>query len=293
VRNILKLLVVFATVILVVMVVSIFTFIGIVVYDMVILPEMLQQEEAEKRKIENAELDASRSSEELLSEIATSTANKNPEIVSLAPATGIFVTTHTLPDSVNMEAGFTPKSLDSVKNSDMVDFDEYSTIKNVDYFLDNQIVIYDDKGQAVWATLGTGAVTAKAGTIKKLAKVDSDLKSQGYTLVILVGYRSEMLQEKLREHLKITLGISDGRFDLVASPGKSMHQQGQAVDVTIEKTDGSAIEVPSVYLDFSDDRLPANSKNNVALQALIKAMKKQGMNPYSGEWWHYTDGSKY
>lgn len=182
--------------------------------------------------------------------------------------------------------------INEVADSKLVKLSDYSNIKSADYFKYNKIWMFDSVGQKYRDYAYTGESFIKAGTLKKLIKVDEELKSKGYILVIWVAYRDNDLQEKLRQHLEITEGITDGRYDLVAAPGTSWHQFGTAVDVTLEKLDGTSLDMPSKYLDFSGNRLPTNHKNNVHLKALQEAMVNNGMEIYMGEWWHFNDKTK-
>lgn len=182
-------------------------------------------------------------------------------------------------------------SLDGISDHELVSVEKYSNINTSNYFKYNTIFVFDEQGtKSVFAN--SDDIFVKAGTLRKLIKVDDELKNQGYNLVIWIGYRDEKLQQQLREHLEITMGISKGRYDLVAPPGLSQHQKGTAVDVTLERTNGEHLEMPSAYLDFSDNRLPSLHKNNQALKALQDAMASSGMLIYDGEWWHFNDSNR-
>ncbi len=179
-------------------------------------------------------------------------------------------------------------SLEDISDHELVSVEKYSYIKSSNYFKYNKIFVFNEQGsERIFAN--SDDVYVKAGTLKKLIKVDEELKNQGYNLVIWIGYRDEILQQQLREHLEITMGIKEGRYDLVAAPGMSQHQMGTAVDVTLERIDGESLEMPSLYLDFSNNRLPSLHENNEALKVLQEAMLANEMQVYNGEWWHFND----
>jgi D-alanyl-D-alanine dipeptidase len=182
-------------------------------------------------------------------------------------------------------------SLEGVSDHELVSVEKYSTIKTSNYFKTNKIFVFTEHGtEEIYAN--SDDIFLKAGTLRKLIQVDEALKNRGYNLVIWIGYRDEELQRQLREHLEITMGISEGRYDLVSKPGTSYHQKGTAVDVTLERIDGDSLEMPSAYLDFTDNRLPSLHKNHEALQVLQEAMVANKMEVYKGEWWHFNDSIK-
>lgn len=182
-------------------------------------------------------------------------------------------------------------SLEGVSDHELVSVEKYSTIKTSNYFKTNKIFVFNEHGtEEIYAN--SDDIFLKAGTLRKLIQVDEALKNRGYNLVIWIGYRDEELQRQLREHLEITMGISEGRYDLVSKPGTSYHQKGTAVDVTLERIDGDSLEMPSAYLDFTDNRLPSLHKNHEALQVLQEAMVANKMEVYKGEWWHFNDSIK-
>ncbi len=182
-------------------------------------------------------------------------------------------------------------SLDGISDHEMVSVEKYCHIKTSNYFKTNKIFVFKEQGtEEIFAN--SDDIYLKAGTLRKLIQVDEALKNRGYNLVIWIGYRDEELQGQLREHLEITMGISEGRYDLVSAPGTSYHQKGTAVDVTLERIDGESLEMPSAYLDFTDNRLPSLHKNHEALQVLQEAMVAHKMEVYKGEWWHFNDSIK-
>lgn len=151
----------------------------------------------------------------------------------------------------------------------------YSTSEN---FTGN--VIYDDNNAYLCY-----------GTLKKLAKVQSDLSEKGYKLVIWDAYRSYEAQCKLWEVYPNPTYVADPKN------GRSSHNLGNTVDISIVHSDGSFVFMPSQFDEFSliADRnyydVPQVAADNSLM--LEQIMVDNGFKGYSGEWWHYEDIEKY
>ena len=79
--------------------------------------------------------------------------------------------------------------------------------------------------------------------------------------------------------------------------GHSGHSNGGTVDITLVALDGSPVEMPSGFDEFSPlaDRDYSDVSPVAAEHARIleQAMVVAGFVPYAGEWWHYTDSDAY
>lgn len=143
-------------------------------------------------------------------------------------------------------------------------------------------------GQVIY---GFTAPRLRYGTVKKLAQVQAALLEQGYSLKIWDAYRPVSAQFTLWEVCPDPV--------YVANPHKgcSSHSRGNTVDVTLVLSDGTEIEMPTGFDDFSPlaDRdysdVPENARSNVLL--LERAMEAGGFEGYAGEWWHFTDQDAY
>lgn len=117
-----------------------------------------------------------------------------------------------------------------------------------------------------------------------LAKVQADLRAQGYRLVVFDGYRPLHVQ---RIFWKI---LPDPRY--VADPAKgSKHNRGYAVDVTLADSQGTPIEMPTEFDDFSEKAAtnyphvtPAAARHR---RILHETMARHGFTPFASEWWHF------
>lgn len=129
------------------------------------------------------------------------------------------------------------------------------------------------------------------GTVKKLIAVQDELSDLGFTLLIWDGFRPVSAQFRL---WKI---CPDATY--VANPytGFSSHSRGNTVDLSILYSDGTHVEMPTDFDDFSQkaDRNYNDCRLEVAnnAQFLESIMEKHGFTGYYGEWWHYTDTQSY
>lgn len=129
------------------------------------------------------------------------------------------------------------------------------------------------------------------GTVKKLAEVQNELRQQGYSLKIWDAYRPTSAQFKLWEVCPDPTYVSN------PNNGFSKHSRGNTVDVCLVKSDGSEVEMPSAFDEFSTlaDRDYGDVSAEAAYNAelLEKLMTAHGFVGYSGEWWHYYDMNSY
>lgn len=129
------------------------------------------------------------------------------------------------------------------------------------------------------------------GTVKKLAKVQNELKEKGYSIIIWDAYRSSEAQYKLWEVCPDPTYVAD------PEKGGSSHNKGNTIDLGIVYTDGSKVELPSDFDEFS--LLADREYSDVSAKAaensnmLEEIMNKYGFNGYWGEWWHYSDEDIY
>ncbi len=129
------------------------------------------------------------------------------------------------------------------------------------------------------------------GTVKKLLEVQNELKEAGYELLIWDAYRPTEAQWKLWEI------CPDPSFVSNPNNGYSSHSRGNTVDITIVRSDGSEVEMPSGFDEFTElaDRdysdVSKFAGNNAKM--LEDIMKKHGFTGYRKEWWHYSDTVEY
>ena len=79
--------------------------------------------------------------------------------------------------------------------------------------------------------------------------------------------------------------------------GYSSHSRGNTVDVTLAQSDGLTVEMPTDFDDFTAyaDRdysdITATTVQNAALFETV--MEKNFFEPFSAEWWHFSDETEY
>lgn len=131
----------------------------------------------------------------------------------------------------------------------------------------------------------------RLGTTLKLKKVQEELKGLGYRLKIWDAYRPFTAQRYFWEL------IHDDEFVADPTNGPKTHNFGNVVDVTLVKSDGSEIDMPTEFDDFTSKAsrdyswLTGSPLKHVLL--LEETMEKYGFIGYEGEWWHYTDEESY
>ena len=129
------------------------------------------------------------------------------------------------------------------------------------------------------------------GTVQKLRAAEESLNAQGYELLIWDAFRPQSAQYVLWSV------VPDPVY--VANPygGHSGHSNGGTVDITLVTLDGSPVEMPSGFDEFSPlaDRDYSDVSPEAAEHARIleRAMVVAGFVPYAGEWWHYADSDSY
>ncbi len=129
------------------------------------------------------------------------------------------------------------------------------------------------------------------GTVKKLKAVQNELKTKGYELIVYDAYRPTWAQDKLWEICPDPKYVSD------PAKGYTNHCRGNTVDVTLVKTDGTSVKMPSKFDEFSElanrDYSDVTREQANNSQLLEDVMEKYGFKPYYSEWWHYTDYDTY
>ncbi len=134
-------------------------------------------------------------------------------------------------------------------------------------------------------------VFLRYGTVKKLRSVCEELAEQGLNLKIWDGFRPVSAQFKLWEVCPDDTYVAD------PNQGFSSHSRGNTVDVTLVDRDGSEIEMPTGFDDFTAkaDRDYSDVPEVPAANAILlqNTMEKYGFTGYFGEWWHFQDTVSY
>ena len=129
------------------------------------------------------------------------------------------------------------------------------------------------------------------GTVQKLSNVLEALEEQGYSLLIWDAFRPTAAQFRLWEICPDPVYVAN------PETGSSSHSRGNTVDLTLAALDGEPVEMPTDFDDFSPlaDRdysdVPASAAANA--QLLEDVLTACGFQPYTGEWWHFSDLDNY
>lgn len=123
-----------------------------------------------------------------------------------------------------------------------------------------------------------------ARTLQRLAVAARTLEVKGYRLKLYDCYRPHSAQAELWK--------SQPRPGYVMDPKKgSNHSRGTAVDLTLVRSDGGAVQMPSAY-DFFGRAAHHRFQGGTAearanRDTLREAMVVAGFKPNPLEWWHY------
>lgn len=169
------------------------------------------------------------------------------------------------------------------KDTDLVSIDKYisSVVKDMRYATNNNFT-----GEKVY---DSDDAKLRYWTVKKLGKAQEALQKQGYSLKIRDAYRPQSAQDKFKKIVKDS--------SLVAQ-WKSDHTKWCAVDVTLVKSDGTEVPMPSEFDDFKhknkckSDFSAVSWEEKKNWQILQDAMRAAGFGIISGEWWHFYDLDK-
>jgi D-alanyl-D-alanine dipeptidase len=128
-----------------------------------------------------------------------------------------------------------------------------------------------------------------------LVKANTELRKQGYGLLIFDGYRPWSVTKLFWD---IT---SEENKKFVADPKKgSKHNRGCAVDLSMyDLTNGKEVEMTGVYDEMSERSYPnytgGTAEQRKMRELLRSAMEANGFKVYDYEWWHfdYNDWPSY
>lgn len=128
----------------------------------------------------------------------------------------------------------------------------------------------------------------------KLKRLVPKLEAKGLKLVLWDCYRPLEVQRAMWKQ------VPDPRY--VADPKTgSNHNRGIAVDVSLANADGTPVEMPTAFDDFSPAAAPTapckpeHSSPCSNRDLLIALMAGVGLKPLSTEWWHFQlpNGNRY
>lgn len=182
----------------------------------------------------------------------------------------------------------TIEASDTMADNTMIDILSLDPTFELDirYATDNNFT-----GQAVYTAEEARCLLRKP-VAEALVEVHADLKEQGYKLKIFDCFRPITVQQRLFEVVPNPDYVAQPEFDANGKPIRgSKHNRGAAVDLTLIMLDGSAVDMPTDYDDFSERAHPDDPEMSVLHRAnvtiLADAMVKRGFTPIRTEWWHF------
>lgn len=127
----------------------------------------------------------------------------------------------------------------------------------------------------------------EAAAAEKLAEAQEIFRAAGYSIKIYDAYRPKSAQYKLYDV------VQDARF--IANPygGRSWHQLGRAVDMSlVDMATGQELEMPTAMHTFSTDASRASSAAwsetaRANSDYMTSVMAGVGFNTIQTEWWHF------
>lgn len=124
----------------------------------------------------------------------------------------------------------------------------------------------------------------RASVARKLSLVQQDLEKQSLGLKVYDCYRPLSVQRQMWRL------FPNPRY--VANPAiGSRHNRGAAVDVTLVDRNGSELEMPTEFDNFTirahRNYSGGSPRSRTNRQLLENAMKQHGFIPMSTEWWHF------
>lgn len=129
------------------------------------------------------------------------------------------------------------------------------------------------------------------GVANRLLRVAERVRDQGYRLLVWDCYRPFSVQQRfweLRpdERYVARPVVREGQIE-----EGSKHNRGAAVDLSLAEPDGTPLDMPTDFDDFSErahrDSEAPTPKQRANAAILEDAMEAEGFEPLETEWWHY------
>lgn len=156
-------------------------------------------------------------------------------------------------------------------------------------------------------------------TVAELLLKAQDSLPKGLKFKIYDAYRPIEVQQRLWNFYRYTIkvkepGLNDGELDkktafFVSKPSydennPSLHNTGGAVDLTIVTTDGYALNMGTLFDDFTERAWTNHFEDSYDLaevspevrdnrRLLYETMLGVGFTNLPSEWWHYDYGTKF
>ncbi len=191
---------------------------------------------------------------------------------------GVLLTSFVL---INGCATKPPQETGAFKGTDLVELVKLDTSIHLDirYATNNNLV-----GRPVYKE---ARAFLQRPSAEALVKVNKELKSLGYGLLIFDGYRPWSVTKLFWD---IT---SDENKKFVADPKKgSRHNRGCAIDLSLyELSSGKEVQMTGQYDEMSERSYPnytgGTAEQRKMRDLLRSKMEANGFTVYDYEWWHF------
>ena len=124
-------------------------------------------------------------------------------------------------------------------------------------------------------------------TAEKLKRVNRQLRANGYALKVWDGWRPP------EAHLALWNAVKDPNFVVPPSKGLSWHCYGISIDLTLVRLDGSPVEMPSDFDEFSERASSTYTGNDPEIKKRLDLLQRlmigEGFRKIQSEWWHFDD----
>ncbi|MEW7290213.1 M15 family metallopeptidase [Aquimarina sp. 2304DJ70-9] len=181
-------------------------------------------------------------------------------------------------DSIEMSSG--NKITQSVIKGD--DFVNIETVSN-DFVLDMKYATSDNfLKEKVYSC---ARCYVRKNVAEAIIKANKDFMAKGYRIKFFDCYRPHSVQKKMWKIFPNPGYVADPK-------GGSIHNKGAALDLTLVKLDGSAVDMGTNFDHFGKEAHHSYSKHSKIVLAnrklLRETMQKHGFKTIRTEWWHYN-----
>ncbi|MDA7920243.1 M15 family metallopeptidase [Verrucomicrobiales bacterium] len=124
-------------------------------------------------------------------------------------------------------------------------------------------------------------------TAQKLKKANAILGKSGYAIKVWDAWRPP------EAHHALWNAVRDPKYVVPPSKGLSWHCYGISIDLTLVKSDGTPVAMPSKFDEFSDraasDYRGGDPGIAERVNLLQQTMRSVGFRVIESEWWHFDD----
>ena len=124
---------------------------------------------------------------------------------------------------------------------------------------------------------------------KKLRAAQKEVSRKGYALKIWDAWRPP------EAHLALWNAVKDPKYVVPPEEGLSWHCFGISIDLTLVKSDGSPVKMPTKFDVFSKAAASTYTGNDPEIKKnlaiLQTAMLNAGFRKINDEWWHFDDAA--